>query len=309
MNLKNRIKLLIRKTDIPTPLPPYNINYQVWGNKTVAIPVALPKIIWLYWHDEIIDSPITNLCIERIKKLHPDMQITLLHWNSLRDFLPNFPKLDIDGYPLANISDLVRLMLLEKYGGFYLDASTLLIESLDWLYQLQQLNNSECVAYYTAANTVNPQFPMIETWCLGAIPNSKFIKDWLDEYRSSILSENPDTYYENNKEVPKQEAVLGYRYYKSYYACQLIIRRESNYKLTLVKADDDAFLYSLGIEKKWNDINLAEFLLVCKQEERMPKMIKIINTARKRLDDWIEKGYYRKDSYLGVALKEYRKGI
>lgn len=41
-------------------------------------------------------------------------------------------------YP-QTISDLVRLCLIYKYGGLYVDASTMAIESFDWIVNIAKL--------------------------------------------------------------------------------------------------------------------------------------------------------------------------
>ena len=304
LTLKEKIKLLVRKVEVDPPIVPDKVTIKNWGNSSVSYNNSIPSIVWIYWHTEVVDSPITRFCIEEIKRLNPGFTVRVLHERNLKEWLPDFPQIKKE-LPLANISDLIRFMLLEHYGGFYLDASVLLTESLDWLVSLQQKDKSEAVAYYTEVNTTKEQYPTIETWCLGAVPHSPFIQAWLSEYRNCILSDDPDHYYDGNMELTQEESVLGSKYYKSYFACQLVVRRSSAYRLSLVRADDDAFLYSLGIAKKWSDVSLAELLLVCKKSERTPKMIKIINTARKRLDDWIIRAYYKKDSLVGrIANKK-----
>ena len=301
MTLKEKIKLFIRRVECNPPMVSRHLTVRDWGDTSLSFQESIPSIIWIYWHSEIITSPITKFCVEKIKNINPNLTVRLLNQNNLKEWLPEFPEVN-SCLPLANVSDLIRLMLLDKYGGFYLDASVLLTEPIHWLTDLREKHHSEFVGYYTDINTRNSRYPTIETWCIGAIPHSAFIHDWLDEYKKCFFSIDPDAFYDNHPELSLEESVLGGKYHKCYFSCQLVIRRKQSYRLTLIKADDDAFLYSLGIKKNWNDISLAEFLLVCKAEKCMPKMIKIINTARKRLDEWVSKGYYRKDSYLGQYI-------
>ncbi|MDR0791886.1 MAG: hypothetical protein LBE82_01160, partial [Chitinophagaceae bacterium] len=168
--------------------------------------------------------------------------------------------------------------------------------------KLQEENSSEFVGYYTDYNTRNNQFPTIENWCLGAVPDSPFINDWLKEYEKCILSDDPDSYYDNNRELSWEESVLGWKYHGCYFACQLVTRRNQNYRLTLIRADDDAFLYNLGIPVQWNNFNMVEILFVNKAPGSQPKMIKIVSAVRNKIDPFIKKGYHKKNSYWGKML-------
>lgn len=301
MNWKDRVKLLVRKSNVTTPIPD-KLNYQVWGEGGKVSKIQIPKIIWIYWHDEVINSPITNICIDQIRKLHLTYQINLVHWNSLRLFLPDFPNLNLDNIKLAQLSDLVRLMLLERYGGVYLDASTFLTKSIDWIINLCGSERSSFAAYFTNENTTDSKFPTIENWCLISCPNHAFISDWLGEYRCAIESGDPDTFYATSNLLSKSESIMGYAYYTCYYSAQLLIRRSQDYKLLLLEADNDAFLYSLNIKNKWSDIYMADIMLINKQPVLKPNMIKLISSARKTIDIYISQGYYKKDSIIGAYI-------
>ncbi len=45
-------------------------------------------------------------------------------------------------------ADLLRFDLLYQHGGIWLDASIIVYESLDWIFELIQQNRTECFAYY-----------------------------------------------------------------------------------------------------------------------------------------------------------------
>jgi hypothetical protein len=297
LTLKERIKLFTRHTGNKTPIAPERLTIQDWGNKSLCFKDKIPPIVWIYWHSEIIESPVTQFCVKRIKELNPLLTVHVLHQNNFKEWLPEFPEIKAN-LPMANISDLIRLMLLKKYGGFYLDASIILNEPLEWLYKLQEKNSSEFVGYYLGASTRNDQFPTIETWCIGATRDSNFISDWLKEYEKCILSDDPDCYYDSNRELSWEESAMGWKYFKCFFACQLVTRRSQNYHLTLIRADDDAYLYCEGITDKWNSYNLAQILMVNKEPKFQPKMIKLTKEARNSVDEFLKKGYYKKDSYL-----------
>jgi hypothetical protein len=69
----------------------------------------------------------------------------------------------------AFVSDYVRLYVLYKYGGIYMDTDTELIKSLD-----------EFTKYPVFSGFENPNF--IQMGTLGAVPNHPWIKRGLDYY-------------------------------------------------------------------------------------------------------------------------------
>ncbi len=273
----------------------------VWGDLNASYEKVIPKIIWIYWDDEIIKSKTVKACVDNIRLLHPDYEIKMLNKNTVHQYI-SFDLEMVENLPLANKSDLIRLKLLSQYGGIYLDASTLLLEKLDWVLELNNSNGTDTLAYYTKDNTSDMNFPVIETWLLASIPNSTFINDWLKEYEECLNSPNPDEYYKNATLFNYKSIPLDVAYYKCYFSAQTVIRESKNYRLSLVCADTDAFLYSLNVTPKWSNIALSEILLLNPVEKELPKLIKIINGSRITLDYFIDINNYKRNSILGRIL-------
>lgn len=298
--IKYHLSFLRRRT------PPFQgkVTHVVWGSdeKTEVID-AIPSIIWLYWEDEKITSMTVRLCIDQIKQLHPEHAVHVLNRINLKEYLPDFP-FELLDKPANFSSDLIRLLLLERYGGIYLDATVLLSKKLDWAILQQQKDGSEAVLYYTDENTREVEYPMIETWFIAAKPKSNFIKAWREEYQSCILSADPGQYYENNDILPLHKFPLDISYYYSYMAGQIVMRRSQHYRLSLLRAEDDGFLYSLNFRRKWSTTATIELLLFNRKIEQLPNLVKIIRFGRRRLDFCMEKGLYNKDSWLGKMLED-----
>ena len=89
-------------------------------------------IIWSYWENkpgktrpEYID-----LCYETFSKHNRhDFDIKILDEKTVYDYLPDLRK-DINNLPLPQKSDYVRIALLYKYGGIWLDADTIVVRNL-----------------------------------------------------------------------------------------------------------------------------------------------------------------------------------
>lgn len=300
--IRHRAKMYFEFLRQRTPFFNGQVKRFVWGTgeKTNETDI-IPKIIWLYWHDEKINSITVQLCIDHIRNLHPTYRINLLNRTNLMEYLPSFPT-ELLGKPSNFVSDMIRLMLLEQHGGIYLDSTILLSKQLGWSLLIQQQDQSEAVVYYSDEG----EYPMIETWFIGAVPQSKFIKAWREEYQQCMVSSSPDTYYENNKILPLSEFPLDPTYYASYMAGQIVMRRSKNYRLSLLKAKDDAFLYGQSFKKEWDEKAMAEVLLFNKKPKDVPNLVKLIRFDRRRLDFYIQKGFYKEDSWLGELLSNQK---
>ncbi|WAC41235.1 glycosyltransferase family 32 protein [Pedobacter sp. SL55] len=302
--LSHRLRLYFDFLRHSTPRFDGRVKHFIWGyGKKSDANDSIPKVIWLYWNEEKVNSATVQLCINIIKNLHTDHEVHLLHRTNLLAFLPNFPT-ELFGKPSNFVSDMVRLMLLEQHGGIYLDATVLLSKPLNWALELQQKDCSEAVLYYADENTRDEKFPMVETWFIAALPQSTFIKAWREEYQNCMLSANSDTYYDNNDILPLSNFPLDATYYTSYMAGQIVMRRSQQYRLSLLRAEDDAFNYGLGFKKKWDEVAMADVLLFNKKADFLPNVVKLIRFDRRRLDYYIERKFYKKHSWLGELLQK-----
>lgn len=305
--LNHRLRLYFDFLRQSTPRFDGKVKNFVWGSGEKSNVIdRIPKVIWLYWNDEIINSATVQLCLDIIKNLHPDYEVHFIYRTNLAAYLPNFPT-ELFKKPSNFVSDMVRLMLLEQHGGIYLDATVLLSKPLDWAMELQAKHCSEAVLYYADENTLDEKFPMVETWFIAALPQSAFIKAWREEYQACMLSANSDTYYKNNDILPLTNFPLDATYYASYMAGQIVMHKSQQYRLSLLRAEDDAFSYGLGFKKKWDEVAMADVLLFNKKAELLPNLIKLIRFDRRRLDYYIERKFYKKHSWLGELL--YKRNI
>lgn len=89
---------------------------------------------------------------------------------------------------VAHKSDVIRMELLYKYDGIWMDASTILNRSLDELLAVNLRNRYDMVAFYRDVSTIDKHYPIIETWFMAVPKNSDFIKRWLHYFRPIVES-------------------------------------------------------------------------------------------------------------------------
>ena len=91
---------------------------------------AAPRRIWIFWWQGMENAPLlVRRCYESVREHFADWEITVITEKNYRKYV-TFPdyikaKRDSGAITLTHFSDLLRLELLIKYGGLWLDATVL----------------------------------------------------------------------------------------------------------------------------------------------------------------------------------------
>jgi len=85
-------------------------------------------IIWQYWHNGIDNVPLLiRKCLESVQKNMPDKKQVILSFDTIKNYieLPQryYDLLKSGKMPIAHFSDVLRVYLLQKYGGTWIDAT------------------------------------------------------------------------------------------------------------------------------------------------------------------------------------------
>jgi hypothetical protein len=144
------------------------------------------------------------------------------------DFLQGCPPAEIppglDALSKQHQADFMRLWLLKKHGGTWLDISIVLNESITPIYDECVTSKAECSGFYIEATTTDKRWPVFENWFIMAPANSRIISLWLEEYTAAITK--------------------GFQTYKQQ------VRNDGVHFHHLLKGDDDVYLIQhLGFQK------------------------------------------------------------
>lgn len=136
------------------------------------------KTIWIFWEKGYENAPIlVKKCIDSWQKFNPNYKINVLDKKSVLNFIDlpekiNFQREDLT---IQKISNLIRLLLLNKYGGVWADATVYCCASLDsWLSE-----------YYTSEFFVfrNPgPDRMFSSWFIAAESDHIILQKLCNEY-------------------------------------------------------------------------------------------------------------------------------
>lgn len=155
------------------------------------------KTIWMCWFQgEDAEMPRLNrVCIDRWKKLNTDWQVNILSKETISDYVPEYDDI-VKNSPyrsLAAKSDLLRILLLSKFGGVWADASLYPMLPLEdfipdiindvgfFTYRfmrrsLSKRGNRETVSWFLCVDRAN--HPLINLWKKAFVDKFQNLKKW-----------------------------------------------------------------------------------------------------------------------------------
>lgn len=164
----------------------YRNNKDTYTNNTEYI---LPKTIWMFWDKEELPNHI-SLIYNNNKKILNDWDINLLNNNNIKDYLDfdSFQK-NYESLAIQAKTDLIRLKLLNKYGGIWMDASIIINSKTEFEKMFNDtVNNKVELSAFTLYEKDDSfkYHQYIESWFLIAPKNSYIISLWLEEFEKAI---------------------------------------------------------------------------------------------------------------------------
>jgi hypothetical protein len=230
-----------------------------------------PKIFWTYWDNDIPDT--IKKCIATWTKHNSEYKTIILNRDNLHLYCDD----DIYSFPYSDNpqrrSDFVRLAVLSKHGGTWIDSSSIMTEPI-------QDQPYEYVGYYINGFTEDKQYPVIENWFISCVKNCQFIKRWKDIFYS----------------INEHTTVLGYLlkiwkttdfqnistpwYLTMHIAAQYVLQNENvNTSMYLMKAEDGPLKY-LDVNN-WKSEQAIDSLI---RGENITPLIKFRGDERKIID-------------------------
>ena len=259
---------------------------------------AIPKKIWMYWEGPL--AGFVKECVEQVKKTNPDYDVHFL----TPDTVKSFCDIDFGRFPKATPqqkADLLRFELIYQYGGIWLDASTIVYESLDWIQDLVKKTKTNNFAYYRAKNTTIKTSPVFENWLLASAAKNPFFKYWFDELVTAIEL-TPKAYLQKLKETePDYQDLIQHigrlEYLVAYVACQKVMRNHLP-SMCLINCDKNALYFQ--VKHQWVKEKVLIDMAIHYPPAEMPKLIKLAGKERKTLSHYYEKGMYLEGSLLDI---------
>jgi hypothetical protein len=144
------------------------------------------KILWMYWDKGIenVTDPYNKMCFDGWKLLNPDWDIRILNEKTISNYIDHF---NFEGCTVQHQSDILRIKLLEKYGGVWADASTLPMKPLTG--NITHMDKGTGVFFYRyipAHNNIH-----ISSWfIISKQPHHYLIKKFVHAFEKKLKNKN-----------------------------------------------------------------------------------------------------------------------
>ena len=198
---------------------------------------TVPKVIWTYWNGDI--PPVIKHCIDTWRFHNPSHKIVILN----DDMLPSYIVNARHAYDSpARRSDYIRLYVLQKHGGIWMDASIICHGPLPIDY------TCDFSGYYLDWYTIKElrdTSPVIESWFLACKRNHPFVKQWYKEFMRTCDFKTINEYLENvRKAGTRFERIDMPDYLTIHVSAQKVLQDNPGiYKICVKKAEETAFRY------------------------------------------------------------------
>lgn len=266
-----------------------------WGEGAENLE-PIPKIIWSFW-DTHSDSELVDLCITQFKKLVPDFELIILNTKNVKNYLPDILPVRKD-LPFVNYTDLVRLEILKKNGGIWIDISTILTENLSWVYDLKENLKYDLLGFYSDFCTTDMQNPILESWFLATPKNNKFVSAWHQEFFACYTSPQPYEFFKeikNNKDEIQNIGDLA-DYLIIYLAAISVMKKNKDFRISMISANEVGHYFSFRLKSSYQQ--LADIFLKKASPNHVPTLIKFTGNQRNYLDREIFLGRYHRNAFL-----------
>jgi len=136
------------------------------------------KIIFSFWEPRDRMPGYLTLCIKTWKKFLPNYQINILDFNSAKTYLGEslFKNIYCEDLYLHTQVDAIRVALLKKYGGIWMDADTIVLNGDIF----NKLKDFELIMFGSETSKIQ------NIGFIYASDNSIVIKEWLEEIIKKI---------------------------------------------------------------------------------------------------------------------------
>lgn len=260
----------------------------------------IPKVIWMYW-DDVTPPDFIQAFYGKMKQMNPDHQIHLLNRETVAAFLP-WLRFDYALIGMSHKGDVIRLALLNTYGGIWVDSSTLVYQDFSWVHQR---GGYDVVGYYSDGTTVDKAFPVVEAWFLASPPANPFIARWL-ELIMPLTQIGIDDYYAQIAQRPDfaqiQQGINRGSYIIINILCQIVMREQPGFSCYLKKCESSAFFYQDAF--RWDSLKMSLFLLCAREPVTHPRLIKLTNDDRRFLPLARRLNILKHDSVMGKLLAQ-----
>ncbi len=136
-------------------------------------------------------------------------EVILLNETNIKKYLPQIYNMDLSHLSLPHKADFYRYLLLNKYGGIWIDADIICLKCLCPLYNQLMNSNKDYMGFGCGRNTkscsLNPNGKGDPTnWLMISKPNTKFMNCVVNNCQKTVLNKDKFSYHGIGKNLLKK---------------------------------------------------------------------------------------------------------
>jgi hypothetical protein len=256
---------------------PTQTRVAVVGEDAPLCSEEIPRIIWTYWQ-ETPKPAFVQACLDNWRRFAPDHELRLLDRRSVAGWLPDV-RADFDDLPAYRQADWLRIQLLARHGGVWMDASMLLSRDLGWLHETRKRRAADYVGFFIDRYTTRPELPVIENWLMASVPGGRFATALATAF-DRALDEGAEALLQRLRDEGRHARVVQglndelQRYLLMHVATADLLDREPRLaRLVLLRAEDGPLAWHAGVG--WRKRHLYARLALTNCPRIMPAVLKL----------------------------------
>lgn len=250
-------------------------NYATFNNDSNNQTISngeyiLPRVVYGYW-DNLDENDIIQAHINTwSRNLAPGWKAEIITRKNVHNYVdPDFLQKFKD-VGAVRFSDFLRVYLLSKNGGVWMDAGTILIDGTFLeKYREEMIQNKIDILIYEFSDHSKPEQPYLENWFLMAPKGSLFITDLYNEftkshdigylkYKNEVLA--PKISFENSmgdgeSTYHMQHGIIHYLLKKNNN------ENNTNKKYNMSIKDANESMFKAQKINNWNSDNLIKYII------------------------------------------------
>jgi hypothetical protein len=181
------------------------------------------KNIWIYWEQGWNNAPeICKLCKQSWQKLNVTWNINILDKNNINKFI-DVEKINKNFWnitPIQSRADIIRTLLLQKYGGVWVDSTLICMIPLDnWLFKnFDLIDKNDFFAFKKLEKELS-----ISNWFLATHPNNYIINKFTEKYtkffKTNLVTKEYFQFHNDFKYLLKTDKFFNQNFFKNNKLC------------------------------------------------------------------------------------------
>jgi hypothetical protein len=135
----------------------------------------MEHVIWQYWETRG-EKPAFIDGLHRLARRNSGCEVVLVTPETLRRYLPELPREVFRIKQIAHKADMIRSMLVVRHGGMWLDSDAIVLQDLNWLFELLQTDEFIC---FNNQGKLEETRPWVRVNCFLSRPGGQVAREWV----------------------------------------------------------------------------------------------------------------------------------